>query len=245
MLTTKTSKISIARCQLRLARPLRQGEATAIRGFFGRRFEDEVHMHNHQPDGTPVYQYPRVQYKVVDKTALLIGVNEGSELLQRLWLNIDETRIGSQHLPVLESSFEADKHEVAVVDRPIRYKFTTPWMALNQKNHQEYASLKNKLVRQDKLARTLAGNCLGMCKSLGLRRFEPYERIIADCSRIRELKTTLKGQRMVAFVGQFTLNLDLPDHIGIGKSVSRGFGTIEKCLARAVPQERSQKEKTC
>ena len=162
------------------------------------------------------------------QTALLIGVNEGSELLQRLWLEIDETQIGSQNLPVLESNFETNEHEVRVTDKPIRYKFTTPWMALNQKNHSEFAALTNKLARQDKLARTLASNCLGMCKSLGLRRFETHERIIADCQRIRSIKTTLKGQRMLAFVGQFTLNLDLPDHIGIGKSVSRGFGTIEK-----------------
>ena len=50
-----TNQISLSKCRLRLARPLRKGEATAIRGFFGRKFDDEIFMHNHEPDGTPVY----------------------------------------------------------------------------------------------------------------------------------------------------------------------------------------------
>ncbi len=223
-----SSSVSVSICRLQLARPLRQGEAAAMRGFFGRKFEDEIHMHNHQPDGTPVYQYPRVQYKVVDQTALLVGVNEGSELLQRLWLEIDETKIGAQQLPVLESSFETSSYHISISSKPIEYRFSTPWLALNQKNHEEYNKLESKLTQQDKLARTLAGNCLGMCKSLGLPRFEPHERIIADCRRLKPIKTTLKGKRMIAFVGKFSLNLNLPDHIGLGKSVSRGFGTIER-----------------
>jgi hypothetical protein len=42
------------------------------------------------------------------------------------------------------------------------------------------------------------------------------------------MRTTLKGQTMVGFVGSFTLNLQIPDLLGLGKSVSRGFGTIEE-----------------
>jgi len=33
-----TNQISLSKCRLRLARPLRKGEAVAIRGFFGRKF---------------------------------------------------------------------------------------------------------------------------------------------------------------------------------------------------------------
>jgi hypothetical protein len=70
--------------RLQLARPLRTGEAPALRGFFGRQFEDEVLMHNHGPNDELVYQYPRIQFKVLDRFAYLIGINEGAELLQQV-----------------------------------------------------------------------------------------------------------------------------------------------------------------
>ena len=186
-------------------------------------------MHNHQPDGTPIYQYPRVQFKVLDSVALLLGVNEGSQLLQRLWLEIDETRLGDEQLPVLDSHFETHCEQLQVTAEPIEYRFVTPWLALNQKNFREYTGSRNQRYRKDELSRILVGNCLGMTKSLGIRF---TERIEADCSRLTSIKTSLKGQGMIGFVGKFTVNLTLPDYIGLGKSVSRGFGTVEFARGR-------------
>lgn len=223
-----TSTASISRCRLQLGRSLRKGEATAIRGCFGRQFEDEIFMHNHDADGKPIYLYPRIQYKVVNQTALLVGINEGSELLQRLWLEIDETKIGSEELPVLESSFETDPFEIKHSREPIEYRFETPWLALNQNNFAEYTRTRNQKLRREKLESTIVGNCLGMCKSLGIPRFQPGQFITADCHGLTSIKTTLKGQGMIGFVGKFKINLELPDLIGLGKSVSRGFGTIER-----------------
>ena len=33
---------------------------------------------------------------------------------------------------------------------------------------------------------------------------------------------------MIGFFGTFQVNFNLPDYIGLGKSISRGFGTIKK-----------------
>lgn len=209
--------------RLQLPRPLRAGESPALRGFFGRQFEDEVLMHNHGADGELIYQYPRVQFKVLDRFAYLVGINEGASLLQQLWLGIDQARIGSEELQVLQSDLRTESVTIDVVREPIEYRFATPWLALNQKNFQEYTSSRNQAFRREKLNRTLIGNCLGMCKSLAIHL---ADRIDADCSDLTSIKTTLKGQSMIAFVGKFRANLSLPDSIGLGKSVSRGFGTI-------------------
>lgn len=242
--TSKTTSdtIQLSECRLRLARPIRQYEAPALRGFFGRKFEEEVLMHNHSrglahfaesaEKNVPVpltaksgliYQYPRVQFKVLDSTALLLGINEGSELLQRLWLEIDETKLGDEQLSVLESQFETRSEQLEVTAEPIEYRFATPWLALNQNNFREYTNTRNQRSRKDELSRILVGNCLGLAKSLGIRF---TDRITADCRRLASIKTSLKGQGMIGFVGKFTVNLTLPDHLGLGKSVSRGFGTI-------------------
>ncbi len=182
-------------------------------------------MHNHAAGDVLVYQYPRVQFKVLDRVAYMVGIGEGSDLLSRLWLDIDQAKIGSEELRVLESQFETNPVNIEVTETPRVYQFATPWLALNQNNFREYMQSKSPSFRREKLNRTLVGNCLGMCKSLGIRL---SDRIAADCSELSSFKTSLKGQSMVGFVGNFSVNLSLPGQIGLGKSVSRGFGTIEK-----------------
>lgn len=39
----------------------------------------------------------------------------------------------------------------------------------------------------------------------------------------------LKAPPMLGFLGTFSVNFEIPDYWGIGKSVSRGFGTVVKC----------------
>lgn len=222
------STTSISTCRLKFSRPLRMGEATAVRGFFGRKFEDEVYMHNHKPDGSPIYLYPRIQYKVLNSTALIVGVNEGSSLLQRLWLEIDETKLGNQNLPVLESEFQSTECSISVVDAAVEYQFVSPWLALNQKNHSLFVKEKSVEGKRAILEKTLVGNCLSFCKSLGIPRFTSDQIIKGDCTNLKLIETSLKGKGMIGFIGKFFLNMNLPNFIGLGKSVSRGFGAIER-----------------
>ena len=219
------TQIAIARLKLQLERPLRSGEAPALRGFFGNKFEEEVLLHNHGPNDELIYQYPKVQYKVVDRVANVIGIDEGAKVLERLWLSIDQTKIGRQELQVLDSHFQWTEYSIAITSEPIEYRFATPWLALNQQNFRDYTQLRTSEAQCDKLNKLLIGNTLSLCKSLGIFL---QERIAADCSKLRTIKTSLKGQSMVGFVGSFTLNLYIPTLLGLGKSVSRGFGTVER-----------------
>lgn len=224
-LPTTHDALSLAICRLKLARSLRRGEAPALRGFFGRQFEDQVLVHNHGPNNELIYQYPRVQFKVIDQTAHLIGVGPGAELLQQLWLDIDRTKLGNEDLPVLEADLQATTFPITVSEDWVHYRFESPWLALNQKNHREYSQMRSSMLRQEKLSKTLIGNCLSMCKSLGIY-FQ--SQIKADASELASIKTSLKGKEMLGFVGRFRLNVQLPSYLGLGKSVSRGFGTIQR-----------------
>ena len=215
--------VQLARLRLRLERPLRSGEAPALRGFFGRQFEDQVLMHNHGPNDELVYQYPKIQFKVIDTIAYMIGINEGAELLSNLWLGIDRTKIGDQELNVLDAHFDWNTENITLSPHMIEYRFVNPWLALNQKNFQEYTDSQSQAVRIDKLNRTLVGNTLSLCKSLGIFL---TERLQADCTQLTSFKTKLKGQSMIGFIGMFRINMELPDLLGLGKSVSRGFGTL-------------------
>jgi len=48
--------------------------------------------------------------------------------------------------------------------------------------------------------------------------------------KLKEIKVNLKGKSMTAFTGIFKTNFYLPDYLGIGKSVSRGFESIRRII---------------
>ncbi|MGR3319528.1 MAG: CRISPR-associated endonuclease Cas6 [Candidatus Anammoxibacter sp.] len=54
------------------------------------------------------------------------------------------------------------------------------------------------------------------------------EPIKANIGKLREVRTSLKGTPMLGFIGTFSVNFEIPDYWGIGKSVSRGFGTVKR-----------------
>jgi len=182
-----------------------------------------VVKHSYDTDGKPVFEYPRIQFKVVDANAVLLGIAEGAELLQRLWPEMDETELGGEQYNIRETDFETRQDEITACSKPVEYRFVTPWLALNERNFRSYTGSRNRAFRKDELSRILVGNCLGLAKSLGITF---NERIDAECRQLTSIKTSVNGRGMIAFVGKFRVNLKLPEFLGLGKAVSRGFGAI-------------------
>jgi hypothetical protein len=108
---------------------------------------------------------------------------------------------------------------------PIPYSFITPWLALNEKNYEQYQKLGTWAKKKELLEKILIGNIISMSKSLGYTVPEPIK---ADIKHLKEVQTRLKGTPMLGFLGTFSVNFEIPDYWGIGKSVSRGFGTVIK-----------------
>ncbi|MGQ9465540.1 MAG: CRISPR-associated endonuclease Cas6, partial [bacterium] len=119
-------------------------------------------------------------------------------------------------------------------DKDISYSFLTPWLALNEKNYEEYQKLGAWQKRRLLLEKILVGNIISISKSLGYTIFEPIK---ANLIKIKEVTTKLKNIPMLAFLGTFSVNFEIPDYWGIGKSVSRGFGTIIKTDDRTQSRE--------
>ncbi|MBW1679139.1 MAG: CRISPR-associated endonuclease Cas6, partial [Deltaproteobacteria bacterium] len=103
--------------------------------------------------------------------------------------------------------------------------FLTPWLALNEKNYEKYQRVGRWEKKKELLEKILIGNIISMSKSLGYTVPKPIK---ATIDKLREVKTSLKGTPMLGFLGTFSVNFEIPDYWGIGKSVSRGFGTIKR-----------------
>ena len=226
---------------------LRTRDAHKLRGYFGELFrEHSPLLHNHlvsedgssAPDAGVVkfrYAYPLVQYKVLGQTPTLVGLGEGAGLLAQLFLqmreiNIDRgdgdtaTRTG-QTFPVLSKHIRHEQAPVGMADDLIGYRFETLWMALNQQNFRDYRTY-SETEQQAQLKRVLTSQLLALFREFGLW-LESHERIMVRLD-VEERTTQFKNQTMVAFTGGFLANVVLPNGIGLGKAVSRGFGTVQR-----------------
>ncbi|MCF8307887.1 MAG: hypothetical protein K9I68_02645 [Bacteroidales bacterium] len=199
-------------------------DAHKIRGFFGDFFKEHSPLlHNHMESGELKYTYPLVQYKVVNQTPMLVGINEGGELLTRLFTSIDHLDIDGETIPVTNKRIKNEMTRVGVAEQLYEYNFATLWMALNQDNYATYMK-KDEKARKKMLERILTGNILSFYKSID---YHEKEKILVN-TKLQQKTTQFKNKKMVAFTGGFTTNVILTDYIGLGKSVSRGFGTIQR-----------------
>lgn len=231
ILSNRTS-IDVVEATLIFPRCVGQGEATHLRGFFGREFADEIMLHHHEADGRLRYEYPKVQFKVIDREARLIGFNEGAQLVTRIWTEVDQTKIGDEVLPIIDAKLSRRQDFVGESDYPIAYRFRTPWLGLNQENHAKYDRITDPASRRELLERSLVGNSLSFAKGF---KHHVQSRIVADCGELKEVSIRFKGVPMIGFIGVMRANFHIPDHAGIGKSVSRGFGTVERIQPQSNP----------
>lgn len=199
-------------------------DAHKLRGYFGNLFrEHSPLLHNHFEDGRMRYAYPLVQYKVIENVPVLVGFEEGARLLTQLFLDIKDIKIGAEIFPVYSKNISQKNHELSVNKGLYNYFFKTLWMGLNQKNFQLYLQLPEP-ERKGFLDKTVQNNILSFYKGVG---FRVKDRILVNGTFL-EKQTLFKEKKMIAFSGQFSSNAFLPGFAGIGKAVSRGFGTVMK-----------------
>lgn len=117
---------------------------------------------------------------------------------------------------------EKQKIEVGTCEDYVEYKFLTPWIALNQKNIKIYES-SNFIKREEILKKILIGNVLSMSKGMDYK----VRKELSVWLDIKECQVNFKGISMKGFTGRFRINFKIPDYLGIGKMVSRGFGTVK------------------
>lgn len=197
-------------------------DAHKLRGYFGDLFrEHSPLLHNHFEDGRLRYAYPLVQYKVVENIPVLVGYAEGAGLLTQLFLKIKEIRIGAETYPVFSKNISQKNHELSVNKGLYNYAFKTLWLGLNQKNFQHYLQL-TETDRKGFLDKALQNNILSFYKGVG---FSVEDRILVN-GTFTEKQTLFKDKKMIAFSGRFSSNAFLPGYTGVGKAVSRGFGTV-------------------
>jgi hypothetical protein len=193
-----------------------------IRGYIAANFPEYIELHHHNNQGY-VYRYPLIQYKTINKKPMLVGIGKGAEILINIETDIKKLNIDGEIQQVYQKSIKYQKVLFGVSESLISYKFLTPWMALNQENYRKYINT-SITQRRELLHRILIGNLISMSKWM---QYDVKERLYSMVD-VKPVNVNFKNNKMIAFKGNFTCNFLIPDYLGLGKSVSRGFGTVLK-----------------
>lgn len=198
-------------------------DSSKLRGYFGNTFKNYPLLHNHYA-GEVLYSYPLIQYKIIDGQASILGIEEGATLLKDLSSEITELRLSDSYYKVEDSVLTNREYNVSTSNKELHFKFLTPWLALNPKNHAKYKQIKSWKDKKLFLNKILIGNILSMCKGLGII----VDRRLYVKSRLDAVNVNYKGIPMLGFTGEFKVRFNLPDYCGLGKGVSQGFGTVKR-----------------
>ena len=192
-----------------------------LRGYFAENFNRYTLIHHHLENDKFLYKYPLIQYKILKGQPTVLGINDGADILQEIYEEIEYLKFDGKIYPIKEKVIILRTENLEATDNLIHYQFLTPYLALNQENYRKYITSipKEKHITLNKI---LIGNILSISKSLS---YVVLDEIKVN-TKLKQVKTKLKGVDFIGFTGEFQVNFNLPDYIGLGKSVSRGFGTI-------------------
>ncbi len=204
---------------------IRNSDIPKFRRYISRKYPNYDIIHNHLKDGSFRYSYPLIQFKTIDHKPAIIGINEGIELLKKVFMEIEDIKIGDQRKVINEKSILLKEEEFGTADDFIDYSFLSPWMSLNQENYNKYNRM-NKYDQMAFLKHILRENLKTISKGFGYT-IPHIDEVRVDGKFIRKI-VNFKNIKMLCFTGNFITNFYIPEFLGVGKQVARGFGMVRK-----------------
>lgn len=186
---------------------------------------ENVLFHNHL-EHQFFYGYPLIQYKSIQRNPTIVCINQGSEEILKFFEQTDwDLLIHGKKVKTQIKNIGFEYFQCGFSIKPVRYQISN-WFALNETNFSKFIAISDDIGRISFLERVLTGNILSFAKGI---QWNVDGQIKIMIPKLREGRLfSFKDHQMVGFDLNFVTNMILPDFIGLGKSVSRGFGLIRR-----------------
>ena len=197
-------------------------DSEKLRGYIGNKYIETDILHNHTQTGY-IYRYPLTQYKVIDSVPMIIGIREASEIVKNIEIDCEDINIEGTVFASVNREVTSKFCNYNETDDYISYEFISPWIALNQENIVKYRN-SSDMEKETMLKKILIGNIISMSKGL---EYTVKKELFCWINLV-PVNVNLKNKNLIAFKGEFKVNFDMPNYLGLGKSASRGFGTFKR-----------------
>ena len=193
-----------------------------VKGVMMNQFPDEEIVPMLDGSYRKKFLYPRVQVKILNEQIYIVGINEGVDSIKAIAKKMDFLDFGNITFQILDNEIEEHQNRFQPVSKLIRYRFVTPWVALNQTTGYRYRNLNNA-DRVNFLNRLLGQNIVFMAREMGM---ELEENIFTKVTLSSLFPRQVDENNWGAFDGEFRANFVLPNYLGIGNGITRGYGTL-------------------
>jgi hypothetical protein len=154
---------------------------------------------------------------------MIAAINEGCDLLWQLYEELNGVSEEQNEWRITEKRLIDRKAPFGISSGTVKYRFLTPWLALPEEGFKKYLLLDDP-AKERMLCRVLDGHIKSTAESLGYEiKDELKIKILAKPNYIFQRDIHVAG-----LFGSFVVNFEIPNFLGLGKSVSRGFGTIKR-----------------
>jgi hypothetical protein len=183
-------------------------------------------FHNHLSGDAYLYKYPLIQYKMIDRRPAIVCVDYGVDEIHKFFENQDwAIKISARWLDMKIDRLNMNQFTMNVWDKMFSYNIKN-WIALNTENYQKYQKLEGIVEQTRFLEKKLTGNILSFAKGIEWTVDKPIKLNITKLIDTRPVN--LKKQKMMGFNLDFKCNVFLPNYIGLGKSISLGYGNVRE-----------------
>ena len=118
-------KLKLLKLTLQSDSPM-QGDASKLRGFFATSFNEYSLLHQHVNVDELIYKYPLIQYKMLNQTPLVLGIEDGAEVLKEIYDKFDEIKIGERKYAIVERGITLKSEVFGCAQEILSYRFATP-----------------------------------------------------------------------------------------------------------------------
>lgn len=205
-------------------------ETAAFRGAIAQLMHAQPIFHNHDNEGlTPqafYYRYPLVQYKSDGHRPMILFLGNAVDQVYHLFEQLGQgIKIQNKDYSLAIKALKAKEYSIQTTSQQYKYKLHH-WMALNDVNYQKFQELESMVEQLQFLEAILTGHILAFATGIGWQVDELIK--VQITSFPIEKFMSFKGMKMQTFSLQFKTNVFLPEFIGLGRSVSRGFGILRR-----------------
>lgn len=213
---------------------LKPYEVAAFRGAMVHKVgKEETLFHNHLSDGYR-YKYPLIQYKAIGGKPVIVCIENGVDHIHKYFEKRDwSIMIGDKKLDMKIASLNLNQFTMQAWEHKFDYRISN-WLALNQNNVKKYNEIDSLAEKITLLEGLLKANILSFAKGIDWHVDRTIEVSIKQLDEPKAI--TFKSQKLLAFNAQFSTNVFLPNHIGLGKGVSVGFGVVKQSKKETLKQ---------